>query len=334
MLLNTSNHLAQKIGGDRLKVLVTDKIAEEALDLLKEKHDVIFSEFSGEELLKEIHKYHALIVRSRTKVTKEVIEEGGNLKVIGRAGVGVDNIDIGSATEKGIAVVYSPRGSTFSVAELAIGHMISLARHLTYADRSMKEGKWEKKKLKGTELYRKTLGFIGSGRIGGEVAKRAHCFGMKTIAYDPYLPKDIAEKMGIELTSLDTVLKNSDFITIHALLTDETKGMIDEKALDKMKGTAFIINCARGGIIDEKALYKALKEKKIAGAALDVFEQEPPIKSPLLSLENIVFTPHIGASTKEAQIRSGVITAEQVMKVLDRQAPDFIVNKEVLEGKK
>jgi D-3-phosphoglycerate dehydrogenase len=295
MLLNTSNHLAQKIGGDRLKVLVTDKIAEEALDLLKEKHDVIFSEFSGEELLKEIHKYHALIVRSRTKVTKEVIE---------------------------------------AVAELAIGHMISLARHLTYADRSMKEGKWEKKKLKGTELYRKTLGFIGSGRIGGEVAKRAHCFGMKTIAYDPYLPKDIAEKMGIELTSLDTVLKNSDFITIHALLTDETKGMIDEKALDKMKGTAFIINCARGGIIDEKALYKALKEKKIAGAALDVFEQEPPIKSPLLSLENIVFTPHIGASTKEAQIRSGVITAEQVMKVLDRQAPDFIVNKEVLEGKK
>lgn len=273
-------------------------------------------------------------MRSRTKVTKEVIEEGRNLKVIGRAGVGVDNIDVDSATKKGIAVVYSPRGSTFSVAELTIGHMISLARHLTDADRSMKEGKWEKKKLKGTELYGKTLGFIGSGRIGGEVAKRAHSFGMKTIAYDPYLPKEIAKKMGVELTQLDVVLKNSDFVTIHALLTDETRGMIDEGAFDKMKETAFIINCARGGIIDETALYKALKEKKIAGAALDVFEHEPPTESSLLSLENIVFTPHIGASTNEAQIRTGVTAAEGVVKVLDGQVPDFIVNKEVLEGKK
>ena len=177
----------------------------------------------------------------------------------------------------------------------------------------------------GTELAGKTLGFIGSGRIGGEVAKRAHAFDMKTISYDPYLPQELAGKMGIELTDFDTVLKTSDFISIHAMLTDETRGMLNEDAFNKMKSTAYIVNCARGGIIDEQALYNALTNNQIAGAALDVFEHEPPEGSPLLELDNIVFTPHIGASTKDAQLKAGMITVEQVLKVLSGEEPEFQV---------
>jgi len=313
-----------------MKILVADKISDEAIKMLKEKHEVVFSELDPEGLLNEIGKYDALVVRSRTKVTKEVINKGKNLKVIGRAGVGVDNIDVPEATKRKIPVVNAPGGATVSVAELTFAHMLSLARNLSKSDKTMKNGEWEKKTLKGTELCDKTLGLIGSGRIGTEVGKMAIAFGMKVIVYDPYLSKETAEEQGFELADLDSLLKNSDFISIHTPLTDETKKMIDEKEFKKMKNTAFIVNCARGGIIDENALYNSLKEGKIRGAALDVYENEPPKNSPLLTLDNIVFTPHIGASTKEAQIRAGTITAEQVLKILNNEKPDFCVNKEIV----
>jgi D-3-phosphoglycerate dehydrogenase len=270
-----------------------------------------------------------VIVRSRTKLTRDIIERGKNLKVIGRAGVGVDNIDVKKATEKGIKVVNAPRGSTHSVAELVFGHMLSLARHLAYADRSLREGKWEKKKLLGMELQGKTLGVIGFGRIGQEVWKLAQAFGMSCIAFDPYMPADAVERTGAKAGSLEDVLKSSDFITIHALLTDETRHMISEKQFEMMKPGAYLINCARGGIVDEEALYNAAKDGKIGGAALDVFENEPPKDSPLFELDNVYFTPHLGASTKEAQIRAGVTTAEQVLKVLHGEKPDFLVNREL-----
>jgi D-3-phosphoglycerate dehydrogenase len=311
-----------------MRILVSDSIAREGVELLKGAGDVNAAELSPEELLAQIGDYDALVVRSRTKVTRDVIDRAAKLKVIGRAGIGVDNIDVKAATSKGIVVVNAPRSSTTSVAELAIGHMISIARSLPRADRGIREGKWEKKQLKGAELYGKTLGFVGSGRIGSEVAVRARAFGMKTIAYDPYLPADVAQKVGVELCNLDRLLKESDFITIHAMLTDETRGMIGVAEFAKMKPTAYVVNCARGGIIDETALYNALKDKKIAGAALDVFAKEPLADSPLVKLDNIVFTPHIGASTKEGQERAGVQVAEQVIKALKRTRPDSLVNPE------
>jgi D-3-phosphoglycerate dehydrogenase len=312
-----------------MKILVSDSIAKEGIEALKAAGEVTFAELSPEELLQQIEQYDAVVVRSRSKVTKEVIERAKALKVIGRAGIGVDNIDVKAATAKGIAVVNAPRSSTYSVAELALGHMLSLARMLPKADRSVKEGKWEKKAFKGIELYGKTLGFVGSGRIGIEVAARARVFGMRTMSYDPYLPAEAAQKACLDMCNLDQVLRESDFITIHAMLTPETKGMIGVAEFAKMKPTAYIINCARGGIIDETSLYNALKEKKIAGAALDVFEKEPPVDSPLLKLDNIVFSPHIGASTKEAQERAGVQVAEQVIKALRRTKPECICNPEV-----
>ncbi len=313
-----------------MKILVSDKLAEEALEVLRKEADVDYLEPTPEELLSIIEKYDGIIVRSRTKVTSEVIERGKNLKVIGRAGVGVDNIDVKKATEKGIMVVNAPRGSTHSVAELVFGHMLSLARHLAYADRSLREGRWEKKKLLGIELQGKTLGVIGFGRIGQEVWKLAQVFGMSCIAYDPYMSKEVIEKLGAKAGTLEGVLKEGDFITIHALLTEETRHMISEEQFSLMKPTAYIINCARGGIIDEKALYEAAKGGRIAGAALDVFETEPPGDNPLFELDNVYFTPHLGASTKEAQIRAGVTTAEQVLKVLNGEKPDFLVNRELL----
>ena len=323
----------QNAGPITMKILVSDKLAEEALEILRKEAEVDYFEPTLEELLEVIEKYDAIIVRSRTKVPKEVIDRGKNLKVIGRAGVGVDNIDVKYATEKGIPVVNAPRGSTHSVAELVFAHMLSLARHLTYADRSLREGRWEKKKLKGIELQGKTLGIIGFGRIGQEVWKIAKVFDMKCIAYDPYMPDDAIKEKGAEPGSMEDVLRNANFITIHALLTDETRHMISGKQFDMMKPGAYIINCARGGIVDENALYDALKEGKIAGAALDVYETEPPGENPLFEFDNTSFTPHLGASTAEAQIRAGTTTAEQVLKVLKGEKPDFIVNPEVLGQK-
>ncbi len=316
-----------------MKILVTDEIAEEAMNKLKEKHEVVFQELRGEELKKEIGNYDALMVRSATKVTKDIIQAAERLKVIGRAGVGVDNIDVEEATKKGIIVVNSPTGASISVAELTIGHMISLARHLTKADKTMKEGIWAKKQLKGRELHGKTLGIIGCGNIGKVVAKYAKAFNMEVIGYDPFLSKEEMEKHGIKkVDSLEELMKTADFVSLHIPHIPQTHHLINEKMLSLMKPTAYLINCARGGIVDEEALYEALKEKKIAGAALDVYEKEPPEKSPLFELENVVFTPHLGASTVEGQIRAGVICAEQILKVLDGEEPDYWVNRKAMKS--
>ncbi len=309
-----------------MKILIADGLEAEAIAALRKVHEVEVSELDPKHLLAAIPAYDALIVRSRTKVTKDVIAKAARLQVIGRVGVGVDNIDVEAAAARDIVVVNAPTASTTSVAELAVGHMISLSRHLPGADRSVKEGKWEKRKFEGHELAGKTLGLIGSGRIGGEVAKRAKAFGMRVLAYDPYMPPQIAQGLGIELTEKERVLRDSDYLSIHAVLTEETRGMIGPAQLSVMKPTGYLINCARGEIVQEAALARALKAGTIAGAALDVFEKEPPKDSPLLSAPNIVFTPHLGASTKEAQARAGAIIADQVLKVLAGQKPEFAVN--------
>lgn len=314
-----------------MKILVADKMADEALEMMKKKHDVVFSELDPEQLLDEIGKYDALVVRSRTKVTKEVIKKGKNLKVIGRAGVGVDNIDVSEATKRKIPVVNAPGGATISVAELTFAHILSLSRHLTKSDSSMKKGEWLKKKIKGTELAGKTLGLIGSGRIAQHVAKIANALGMGVVVYSPHINQEKADEMNAKMEkNIRKLVSESDFLSLHIPHTPETHYLINEELLSLMKPTSFIINCARGGVIDESALYDALKKGRIKGAALDVYENEPPKNSPLLTLENVVFTPHLGASTEEAQIRAGTVTAEQVLKVLDGQKPDFCVNPEVL----
>ena len=316
-----------------MKILVTDKIADEATELLKkEGMDVTFKEMEHDELLENIRRYDALIVRSRTKVTSDIIENAENLKVIGRAGIGVDNIDIETASKHGIKVVNAPTGATISVAELAIAHMLSLSRHLTIADSTMKQGRWEKKKLKGVELHGKTLGLVGCGNIGRKTAELAKAFNMKIIGYDPFLSKEDLEKYGIEkIDELKDLMSKADYISLHLPHTRETHHLINAEMLENMKPTAYIINCARGGIIDEDALYDVLKDKKIAGAALDVFEKEPPVDNPLFSLENLVATPHLGASTIEGQIRAGTVCAEQVIKTLKGETPDYWVNRKLME---
>ena len=317
-----------------MKVLITDKMAEESIELLKDAgHDVTFDEMDADKLLLEIPKYDALMVRGRTKAIADIVNAGakGNLKVIGRAGIGVDNVDLEAAAKNDIKVVNAPTGATASVAELAIAHMLSLSRHLTKADATMKKGEWAKKQLKGNELYGKTLGLIGCGNIGKLTAKYAQMFNMNVIGYDPFIPKEDMKKNGIKKEDdLGEIMKNADFISLHLPHIPQTHYIINEKLLSKMKPSAYIINCARGGTVDEKALYNALKNGTIAGAGLDVFENEPPKDSPLLMLDNVVLTPHIGANTNEGQIRAGTVCAEQIIKVLNREVPDFWVNKKLM----
>ena len=311
-----------------MKVLVADAINEKGIENLKEVADVtVDTSITPEELVNTINEYHGIIVRSRTKVTREVIEKADNLKIIARAGVGVDNIDLDAATEKGIMVVNSPESTSITVAEHTMGLLLSMARKLTIADKSVKEGKWEKKKFMGVELRNKTLGVIGMGRIGSQVVNRCKAFEMDAVAYDPYLPEEVAKQMGVELTDLETVLKKADFITIHVPLTPETKHLISTKEFEIMKDTAFITNCARGGIIDEDALYDALKNDKIGGAALDVYEDEPPAEdSKLFELDNIVLTPHIAASTKEAQRDAAIIVADEIIDLFKGGTPKNVLN--------
>ncbi|HEV8595395.1 MAG TPA: hydroxyacid dehydrogenase [Thermoplasmata archaeon] len=312
-----------------VKVLVTDGLEPEALAKLNAHHAVDLIETSPPKLLEIIGGYDALIVRSRTKVTADVIAKAAKLKVIARAGVGVDNIDVAAATKRKIPVVNAPAASTISVAELALAHMLSLARRIPQAHASLKTGKWEKKAFEGIELYGKTLGLVGSGRIGAEVAKRANAFGMRVIAYDPYITPKVASERGFELTDLESLLLQADFISIHAALTDETRHMIGAKELALMRKSAYVVNCARGEIIDEAALAASLEAGEIAGAALDVFEKEPPTGSPILAVENTSLTPHLGASTKEAQVRVGETVAEDVIRVLAGQKPEFVVNLQI-----
>ncbi|MFO8051462.1 MAG: hydroxyacid dehydrogenase [Thermoplasmatota archaeon] len=311
-----------------MKVLVTDGIAPQAIKMMEDEgHEVILDEVSPEGLLEKVGDYDALIVRSRTKVRKDALDKAENLKVIGRAGIGVDNIDIQYAKEKGIKVVNAPMGATISVAELAFGHMLALARGIVKGSNGIRDNKWLKKKLKGMELNGKTVGIIGCGRIGQTLAARCQAFGMKTVGHDPFLPLEVAEEHGIELMDIDELLKRSDFVSLHLALTDSTKHMISTGQFETMKDSAYLINCARGGVVDESALAVALKEGKIGGAALDVFETEPPGETELSRFDNVIFTPHIGANTVDAQLKAGTMVSEQVMMVLDGKTPTFWVNK-------
>ena len=317
-----------------MKVIVADSINQKGIDNLKEVAEVVVdTEITPEELLNTISEYEAIIIRSRTKVTREIIERADKLKIIARAGVGVDNVDVDAATEKGIMVVNAPESTSITVAEHTLGLMLSASRKIAIADKSVKENKWEKSRFMGVELKAKTLGVIGMGRIGSQVVSRCKAFEMDTLVYDPYLPKEVAKQMNVQLADLETILKEADFITIHVPLTPETKHLISTDEFAMMKEDTFIINCARGGIIDEDALFEALSNNKIGGAALDVFEEEPPKDSKLLTLDNIVVTPHIAASTKEAQRDAALIVANEVIDVLKGRAPKNVLNMPVVDSK-
>ncbi|MBU4532988.1 MAG: phosphoglycerate dehydrogenase [Eubacteriales bacterium] len=312
-----------------MKVLVTDSVSQSAVDVLKREPDIeveVRNKMTPEEFLEIIPQFDALIVRSATKVTREVMDVAANLKVIGRAGVGVDNIDVTSATERGIIVVNAPEGNTNAATELTMAHMLGLARNLPQADSKMKAGVWDKKAFVGVELRNKTLGILGLGRIGSGVAKRAEAMEMNVIAYDPFLTEERAREMSVKVLPLDEVFREADFITVHMPLTKETKYMIDARAIGLMKEGVRIINCARGGIIDESALYQGLISGKVAGAALDVFECEPATECPLLKLPNVIGTPHLGASTREAQVGVAVDVAEEIIAALRNEIVKNAVN--------
>ncbi|NEO98006.1 MAG: phosphoglycerate dehydrogenase [Symploca sp. SIO2E9] len=300
------------------KVLVSDTIAQSGIDILLQVAQVdVKTNLSPEELVAVIPEYDAMMIRSGTRVTQEIIEAGSQLKIIGRAGVGVDNIDVPAATRKGILVVNSPEGNTIAAAEHALAMMLSLSRHVPDANQSVKENHWDRKSFIGTEVYKKTLGVVGLGKIGSHVAKVARAMGMKLLAYDPFISVDRAQQLGCRLVDLDLLLQEADYITLHMPKTPETTHLINATALSKMKKTARLINCARGGIIDEQALAEALAAGKIAGAALDVFESEPLGESVLRTLgKEIILTPHLGASTEEAQINVAIDVAEQIRDVL------------------
>jgi len=303
-----------------MKILVSDKLANEGVKILKDvkgfEVDCIYG-LDPEKLKDIIKDYDALIVRSGTTVTADIIEAADKLKFIGRAGVGLDNVDLKAATKKGVVAMNTPAGNTTSTAEHTMSMILALSRNIPQAYCSMRAGKWERSKFGGVELYGKTLGVIGLGRIGSTVAKFCQAFGMKTLGYDPYLSKEAAAQKGVELADLDTILKQADYITVHIPKTDETTNLIDEKAFLKMKKTVRVINCARGGIINEAALVKALKEKTISGCALDVYDNEPPdFKSEFFQLDNCVTTPHLGASTTEAQVNVAIEIAETVRDAL------------------
>ncbi|OGL50541.1 MAG: phosphoglycerate dehydrogenase, partial [Candidatus Schekmanbacteria bacterium RIFCSPHIGHO2_02_FULL_38_11] len=298
-----------------MKILISDKLSKEAVDILSSTPGLevdIKTDLKPEELKNIIGGYDALVVRSSTKATKEIINAGKNLKIIGRAGIGVDNVDVESASVRGIIVMNTPGGNVITTAEHAISMLMSMTRKIPQACSSMKEGKWEKSRFVGNELYNKTLGIIGMGRIGSLVAQRAKGIEMKVIAFDPFLSKESAQKLNIPLVTLEELLKISDFITIHATATEQTKHLINEKAFSQMKKGVKIVNCSRGSIIDEKALLKALQDGKISGAALDVFEEEPTKNLDLVKHESVICTPHLGASTVEAQANVAIDIAEQL----------------------
>jgi len=303
-----------------IKVLVSDALSAEGLKVFQESKELtvdVKTDLKPDALKEIIKDYDALVVRSATKVTKDVIEAAKKLKFIGRAGVGLDNVDLEAATQKGIIVMNTPAGNTISTAEHTFSMILALSRNIPQANSSTKKGEWKRSKFMGVELYGKTLGVVGFGRIGSEVAKRALSFGMKILAYDPFLSADVAESIGVEIAELKKVLQESDYITVHTPLTDETRHMVSDKEFSLMKKGVRIINCARGGIIDESALVKALKEGKVAGAAMDVFESEPlSPDNELLKLENVIITPHLGASTEEAQVNVAVEVAEIVRDAL------------------
>ena len=303
-----------------IKVLVSDALSEEGLKIFKASTELtvdVKTDLKPDALKEIIKDYDALVVRSATKVTKEIIQAAEKLKVIGRAGVGLDNVDLEAATQKGIIVMNTTAGNTISTAEHTFSMILALSRNIPQANASTKKGEWKRSKFMGVEVYGKTLGIVGFGRIGSEVAKRALSFGMKILAYDPFLSAEVAESIGVEIAELKKVLQEADYITVHTPLTDETRHMISDKEFALMKKGVRVINCARGGIIDEAALVNALKEQKVAGAAMDVFEKEPlTVENELLKFDNVVITPHLGASTEEAQVNVAIEVAEIVRDAL------------------
>jgi len=302
-----------------MKVLVSDVLSEVGVKIFQETPGIevdVITGLSPEELKEIIGKYDALVIRSATKVTEDIIMAASNLKVIGRAGIGLDNVDIPVASRQGIVVMNTPYGNTITTAEHTIAMIMALSRNIPQATASLKDGKWEKKKLKGRELFNKTLGLIGAGNIGGIVADRAKGLKMKVIIYDPYIKPETIEELDVESVSLDELLKRSDYVTIHTPKTDETKNLINKETLAKMKKGAMLINCARGGIVNEDDLYEALKSGHLWGAAIDVFSTEPPGKNKLLELNNFICTPHLGASTSEAQVNVARDVAEQIVAYL------------------
>ncbi|MDV2480434.1 phosphoglycerate dehydrogenase [Methanoculleus sp. Wushi-C6] len=311
----------------KYRVLVSDPLADEGIDILKGFADVdVNTGLTEDQLVDIIGNYDALLVRSGTEVTARVIDAGSKLKFIGRAGAGVDNIDTEAATRRGIIVANAPEGNTLAATEHTMAMMLSLARNIPQATASLKKGEWKRSKFMGVELNDKVLGIMGFGRIGREVAKRAQAMEMKCIAYDPFITKERAASLGVETVPLDELFRRADVITVHTPLIKETRHVINTETIATMKDGVRLINCARGGIIDEQALADAIASGKVAGAALDVFENEPPTDSPLLGLDKVIVTPHLGASTVEAQKNVAISVANQCISVLEGGAAKYVVN--------
>ncbi|PWK14414.1 phosphoglycerate dehydrogenase [Tumebacillus permanentifrigoris] len=303
----------------KYRVLVSDPISEQGLQALLDSPDVevdIKTDLSPQELIAIIGDYDALLVRSQTKVTAEILQAAKKLRAIGRAGVGVDNIDVPASTRHGVVVINAPDGNTISTCEHTFAMMMAMARKIPQAHMKLKNGTWDRKSFVGVELKNKTIGILGFGRIGSEVAVRAKAFGMSVLAYDPFLTRERAESMGVRMSTVDEIVEGSDFITVHTPLTKDTKHLLSHDQFARMRDGVRILNCARGGIIDEKALVEALANGKVAAAALDVFEEEPPIGNPLVEMDNVVVTPHLGASTEEAQINVAIDVAKELLNIL------------------
>jgi len=321
-----------------MNVMICDPISPKGIALLQQQPEfkvtVLEKRLAEAELLPLVGEVSAMVVRSETKVTKRVIEAAPKLRVVGRAGVGVDNVDVETATQRGIVVMNTPGGNTISTAELTFSMLMALARKIPQAHGSMKAGEWNRKEFQGVELYNKTLGVLGMGRIGSEVARRAIAFGMRVLAYDPYLSLSRAKALQVELVELDEIYARADFITVHMPMSDETRGMINAAAFAKMKKGVRVLNCARGGIIQEQDLYDAIKSGHVAGAALDVYETEPlPKEFPLRDLPQVIMTPHLGASTEEAQENVGIEVAEAITDYLVHGAVRNAVNLPNLDAK-
>lgn len=315
----------------RPRILVADPVAQEGVDMLAAVGDVdVRTGLPIDQLLGIIGQYDALVVRSETKVTRPVLEAGLKLMAVGRAGVGVDNIDLEAATERGVIVVNAPQGNTVAAAEHTVALLMALARHLPQADASMRQGKWARKEFVGTEIRGKVLGIVGLGKIGSEVARRAAAMDMRVIGNDPFVPEERARALGVELVEFDQLLTDSDFITVHPPLTPQTQGMIGAHEIARMKAGVRLINVARGGIIDEGALAEAVQSGRVAGAAIDVFSTEPPGDNPLLGDPRIIITPHLGASTAEAQERVALDVAEQIVDILSGRPARYAVNAPML----
>lgn len=312
-----------------MKVLVCDPISDKGIEILKSEPGIqvdVCLKKTEDELCGLVGDYQGIVVRSETKITKKILEQARQLKVVGRAGVGIDNIDVEAATLAGVVVVNTPDGNTISAAELTMGMMLALARHIPQADSSLRQGQWNRSKYVGVELRNKTLGIVGFGKIGSEVGRRSKVFGMNVLAYDPYINAESAKRLGAEAVSLETLLKESDIITVHMPLTSETRHMISTEQFAIMKDGVRVLNVARGGIIDEDALYEAVQSKKVAGAALDVYEKEPITESPLFGLPEVIVTPHLGASTAEAQVNVAIDVTYEIIRVLRGEPVQNAVN--------